>query len=312
MERERDQPLFERLAGLPGAGPLLQALGDRDGIYAVGGAIRDLLLGSEPVDIDVVVEGDPEELVRSIGAPARVHDRFGTATVELEGHSYDIARARRETYSRPGALPTVAPATIDEDLERRDFTVNAMALAVGGSRKGELIAFPGAVADLEGRRLRVLHEASFSDDPTRLLRLARYANRLGFRVDEHTLALARSAVGENVFATVSGSRLGAELRLLASEPDPVGALSVLRDLGLDEALASGFSLTDPQLARRALELLGDTGDPGTVVLAAAWLSVMPDELADQLDRLAFAADQRDAILSTAGGARELAQALDAA
>ena len=134
----------------------------------------------------------------------------------------DLARARRERYLRPGALPEVEPASLDEDLRRRDVTVNAMALGLDG----ELITVPGAVEDLAGGILRVLHDRSFADDPTRLWRVARYAARLGFAVEPRTRALAHAADP----STVSGDRLGAELRLALREPDPPAALRAARDL----------------------------------------------------------------------------------
>src|SRR5205823_5917854 len=135
-----------------------------------------------------------------------------------------IAQARRERYSTPGALPDVEPASLDEDLVRRDFTVNAIALALGAPKPGMITAAPRALEDLERELLRVLHERSFLDDPTRLLRLVRYQSRLGFTVEPGTAALAAAAASEGALSTVSGSRVGAELRLLAREPDPLKAL----------------------------------------------------------------------------------------
>jgi tRNA nucleotidyltransferase (CCA-adding enzyme) len=309
VELSCDERLLERLADLPAARLLIAGPGDGEGVYVVGGAVRDLLLGTEPLDLDVVVEGEPERVVSALGAPAHVHDRFGTATVEIGGVRYDIARARRESYARPGALPTVTPATIEEDLARRDFTVNALALGLGGRRRGRLVTFPGALEDLRGRTLRILHDASFRDDPTRLLRLARYASRLGFSVEDGTRRLALQALEGGALQTVTGSRLGAELRLLAQEPDPVQALSALHDLGVDEALEPGFGLRDPEVAARALALLGADGDRGALALAAASLSLAPQALAALLDRLAFPAGQRDLILAAASGSRNLARAL---
>src|SRR5205807_1288735 len=195
--------------------------------------VRDLMLGTPPLDLDLVVDGELEPVAALLGTPQRVHDRFETCTVVLKGFRYDLARARRESYERPGALPTVAPAGIDEDLRRRDFTVNALALGLGGPERGRLVAVPGGVEDVRDRLLRVLHDASFSDDPTRLLRLARYATRLGFAVEEHTRALATAAVSAGAPATVTGSRLGMELRLLAAEPDAVGGFVALPELGGD-------------------------------------------------------------------------------
>ncbi len=307
--------LLARFAALPAARPLLSRLRDTDGVYVVGGAVRDLLLGATPLDLDLVVDGELEPISALLGSPARSHDRFETCTVVLNGYSYDLARARRESYARPGALPTVGPATIDEDLRRRDFTVNALALGLAGARRGELIAVPYGLEDLRRGSLRVLHEASFTDDPTRLFRLARYVHRLGFTIEERTLALAAAAVAGGAPATVSGARLGAELRLLAAEPDRVGAFSKLRDLGLDAAIDPGFGLRcerEAELARRALELLPADGDGGDLVTAVAAMNVGGDRLPGLLDHLAFPGPRRDRILAAALRAPELARALVAA
>lgn len=307
--------LLERFATLPAAGPLLARLRDVDDVYLVGGAVRDLLLGGMPVDLDLVVDGELEPVAALLGTPARSHDRFATCTVVLNGFSYDLARARRETYARPGALPTVGPATIDTDLLRRDFTVNALALGLGGRCRGRLVQAPGAVRDLQERALRVLHDASFRDDPTRLLRLARYRSRLGFAVEEHTRALAATAIAAGALGTVTGARVGTELRLLAAEADPVGGFRALAELGADGAIATGFGIRTPEaadLANRALSLLPVDGDPGAVVLAVAARGVDLGRLRALLDGLAFPAGQRDAILAAVGHAPGLAQALSAA
>jgi tRNA nucleotidyltransferase (CCA-adding enzyme) len=302
----RPGELLQRVRTLPAAAPLLSRLGDESDVYLVGGAVRDLLLGGQPVDLDLVVEGDAAEFAHRLGGEVRVHDRFGTSTVVLDGRAYDIARARTETYARPGALPDVEPATLAEDLRRRDFTVNAAAIALGGPRAGELIAFPGALEDLEDRELRVLHDRSFVEDPTRLLRLARYAGRLGFAIAPETRALAEDAISGGVLDTVSGSRLGAELRLLAREADPVAALKALRDLGLDRAIHPEFGLTEPEVLGRALGLLPSDGRRDVVALAASARRLPPEELAALLERLSFEASDREAILTAAGRASELA------
>ena len=204
-------------------------------------------------------------------------DRFGTATVALDGHTYDIARARRERYPQPGALPEVEPATLEEDLPRRDFTVNALAIALGAPRPGELIAAADALEDLQARRLRVFHERSFVDDPTRLLRLARYASRLGFAIEPRTEELAREAIASGALSTVSRDRIDAELRQLAREPDPVAAFEAAQSLGVE--LLAGF---DAALARRALELLPDDGRIDEVVLLAALAAGSAEPVAEAL------------------------------
>jgi tRNA nucleotidyltransferase (CCA-adding enzyme) len=307
----RPDGLLDRVRALPAAQPLLSRL-HRDGIHLVGGAVRDLLLGGTPFDLDFVVEGDPAGFAASLGGTLKVHDRFGTSTVTLDGRTYDIVRSRRETYARPGALPDVEPAPLREDLLRRDFTVNAIAIALAGEAAGELNAAPRALEDLEAARLRVLHDRSFIDDPTRLLRLARYASRLGFEIELRTLSLANAAIEAGALGTVSGPRIGTELRLLAREHDPVRALLALGGLGLDRALHDGFGLEDEALARRALTLLPGDGRPDRLVLAAAARRVPASELAELLDSLAFEADDRDAIMAGATRAEELAGALGAA
>jgi tRNA nucleotidyltransferase (CCA-adding enzyme) len=303
------EALLDRVRSLSAAGPLLAALGDAEGVYLVGGAVRDLLTGDEPLDLDLVLEGDPGELAARLGGPAHLYDRFGTSSVTVDGFRYDIARARRETYPYPGALPIVVPASLGEDLRRRDFTVNAAAISLGGPGRGSLEAVPWTREDVDARRLRVLHDAGFLDDPTRLLRLARYASRLEFAIEPDTLGLALAAVRGGALATVSGPRIGAELRLLSREPDPLAGLSCARELGLDVAIHPDFGLNDPVLARRAFALLPSDGDPSELALALASLGVEARELSELLDALAFEAGERDAILAAAQRAGELSEAL---
>ena len=300
------EDLARRLEALPAAQPLLRRLRGVAGVYLVGGAVRDLLLGDEPVDLDLVVDGDPAEARSRLGQDGelRVHDRFGTFTAMLDGFTYDVARSRRERYPRPGALPQVEPAPLQEDLGRRDFSVNAMAIALS-TAPGELHAVSHAEQDLEERYLRVLHDASFIDDPTRLLRLARYHARLGFAVEPHTRELVSGALAAGALSTVSGPRIGSELRLLAAESDPVAGLEALRALELDHAIHPWFGLTDPDLARRGLELLPAGARRDRLVLAAAARSMPAAELELLLERLGFDAADRDAILGAATRAGEV-------
>jgi tRNA nucleotidyltransferase (CCA-adding enzyme) len=276
--------------------PAVAALEGEDDVYVVGGAVRDLLLGREPHELDFVVEGDALEVARRIGGRVIAHERFGTATVELDGVTFDLASARRERYERPGALPEVElGASLREDLERRDFTVNAIAVHL---KDRELIWLPGAQGDLDARRLRVLHDASFLDDPTRLLRLARYAARLGFEPEERTDRLAAEAVAGGAVGTVTGSRLGAELRLLLQEPQPA-ALQRLERHGLGMALLGAAFAPDESTIATADELA-----PGGLAALAAALTGPVD-----LDRLAFPAHERDAV-NRAAAATPVAQVAD--
>jgi tRNA nucleotidyltransferase (CCA-adding enzyme) len=303
--------MLRRIRALPAADPVMAAVAGEPGVYLVGGAVRDLLRGGRPFDLDLVVEGDPLATARRIGDEVVVHDRFGTSTVSAGGFSYDIARSRRETYPHPGALPEVEPAPLTEDLRRRDFTVNTLAAALGGPRPGGVTAFPGALEDLEEGTLRVLHDASFVDDPTRLLRLARYHGRLGFSIEPQTSALAEQALRAGALGTVSGPRIGNELRLLAREDDPVAALRALRELGVDQAIHRGFGLADEGVARRALALLPRGERTDRLVLAAASLDIPEADLRALLERLGFEAGDRDAILAAARAA-ELSGRLTAA
>ena len=291
--------LLERLRALPAAEPVLAALGGEPRVWVVGGAVCDLLLGGTPSDLDLVVEGDALVVARRaaerLGGEVLVHERFGTATVRGADAAFDLASARRESYPQPGALPVVElGAALEEDLARRDFTVNTLALRLAD---GELRGAPGAREDLDARLLRVLHDASFRDDPTRLLRLARYGARLGFAVEPHTAALAGLAVSVGALGTVSGERLGAELRLLAGEPQPA-ALIALAEHGLGPALLPGFAV-DGGLAERAVGLCPIDARAGLVALGSAVRNAIPAELAARLRELGMPAGEAEAIVGCA-------------
>jgi tRNA nucleotidyltransferase (CCA-adding enzyme) len=276
----------------------LIAASDAD-VYLVGGAVRDLILGRPFVDVDLAVEGEAPKLAAELGSPDGGETRFGTASVERRGYRYDLARTRSERYPQPGALPEVEPAGIDADLARRDFTANAVALGLSGPRTGELLATAGALDDLRAQQLAVLHDQSFLDDPTRLLRLARYAARLGFEPAPHTRELATTAIANGALETISGTRIGNELRLLATELDPVAAFEAVADLGLPWTI-------DAPVARRALEALPADGRPDLLVLAC--VLGQNEQLICELDRLGFTATDRDAIAEAAQASR-LAQRL---
>ncbi|MGH2980818.1 MAG: hypothetical protein ACRDKV_02085 [Solirubrobacterales bacterium] len=195
-------------------------------LYLVGGAVRDLLLGQARGDLDVAVEGDAVEVARSLGGEAVEHERFSTAKASLGEVEIDLASTRTESYPAPGALPEVKPAGLREDLARRDFTVNAMAVPLQGDP--ELIDPHSGRPDLEAGLLRVLHRRSFTDDPTRALRAARYAARFGFKLEPRTAELIREAD----LSTVSADRRAAELLRLASEPQAPRALALAAGWGL--------------------------------------------------------------------------------
>jgi tRNA nucleotidyltransferase (CCA-adding enzyme) len=220
---------YPELAAVAAAAP--------DPVYLVGGAVRDLLLGRGRADIDLAVEGDPEALAAALGAESlAAHERFGTLKVRLGGEEIDIAASRRETYAKPGALPKVeVGAPIRTDLARRDFTVNAMAVPLG--RPMELIDPYDGQADLERGVLRVIHDASFVDDPTRAIRAARYATRFRFGVEEGTEELIRATD----LGTVTPERRWSELRRLAEEPTGVKGLELLAGWGVVRPRSGGCS-----------------------------------------------------------------------
>jgi tRNA nucleotidyltransferase (CCA-adding enzyme) len=224
-----------RLDGLEQLGPVLDALPGP--AYLVGGAVRDLLLYRPGFDVDLVVVGDAEAyanaLAERLGGRVVTHGRFGTAVVHYgAGEHLDVAMARTETYPEPGALPEVAPAAaIEDDLGRRDFTINAMAV---GLPDGELIDPFSGRSHLTDRLVRVLHEGSFADDPTRIFRAAQYEGRLGFRMDPKTETLALIAVPE--VGRLSGARVREELLAILSEERAPEILARLHRLGVDEAL----------------------------------------------------------------------------
>jgi tRNA nucleotidyltransferase (CCA-adding enzyme) len=278
---------LDALRALPCGARALDAFTPGEGVHVVGGAVRDLLLGRTPREVDLVVEGDVDEAAARLGGgTVTAHDRFGTARVLFDDCEIDLARARRETYLRPGALPEVEPARLEEDLTRRDVTVNAIALALDG----EIHAVPGALEDLEAGVLRVLHDRSFVDDPTRLWRVARYAARLGFAVEPRTRALAHAADP----STVSGDRLGAELRLALREPDPPAALRTAEELQ-PRLLPDGFD-PDPAGLDRALALLPEgEGRRDLVTLAAATAGMDTRVLLRWLDDMGFPASERDTV-----------------
>ncbi len=208
-------------------------------LYLVGGYVRDLLLAIPDRDIDVSVVGDAVELASLLArmaggvAVSEAHAAFGTATVGLgDGLRLDLVTARKEVYPRPGSLPVVEPGTIQDDLARRDFTVNAMAFSLVPGGKGELLDPYSGMADLQARLIRVLHEKSFTDDPTRIFRAVKLAERLGFKVEKQTLELILRAVRDGALYTVSTDRTVRELLLILEEPKADYMLAALEKMGL--------------------------------------------------------------------------------
>jgi tRNA nucleotidyltransferase (CCA-adding enzyme) len=306
--------LRERLEALPGGPALVAALEGLAPAYLVGGAVRDLLRGAEHVDLDVAVEGDAREVAQTVaarlGGEAVEHERFGTATVRAGDFHVDLATTRRERYPAPGALPEVEPAPLAEDLGRRDFTINAMAAALSGAELGRLVDPYGGHSDLDAGVVRVLHEASFLDDPTRLLRALRYAARLGGRLGPRTEELAREAIEGRALDTVSGARIRAELFDLLREPAAPDALARMRELGLDCALHPTLRV-HPERAASAMLACAETGADPALSSLAALLVPHAEALHPLLDRLALTRGERDRVARAAEVGGHLAHRLSA-
>lgn len=221
----------------------LGAVADRLGCttFVVGGFVRDLLLNGENLDLDIVVEGDAiafaEAFATEEGCRVRYHRKFGTAVVIYpDGFKLDMASARMEFYPHPGALPAVEHASVKMDLYRRDFTINTLAITLNTEAHGELLDYYGGQRDMSERAIRVLHNLSFVEDPTRMFRAVRFEQRLGFQIGKQTEHLLRSAVRLGLLDKISGKRLFNELFILLSERDPQPAVLRLHKLDLLHAL----------------------------------------------------------------------------
>jgi tRNA nucleotidyltransferase (CCA-adding enzyme) len=255
-------------------------------IYAVGGFVRDLLLGIPNLDLDLVVEGNAirlaRELARRKGGRVRGHERFGTAkwilpAEEVNGPppvpSLDFVTARIEFYEHPTALPTVEQSSIKQDLHRRDFTINTLAIRLDPDHWGELLDFYGGERDLEEGLIRVLHSLSFVEDPTRILRAVRFEQRLGFRIESRTEELIGNAL--DLLGRVSGERIRHELILILREPEPERALARLADLGvlphIHPALRYDAWLADRFRALRAELAAREAPEPVENLYCGLWL-----------------------------------------
>ncbi|MBC9783092.1 CBS domain-containing protein [Heliobacterium chlorum] len=224
-------------------------LADDEGIqiYVVGGFVRDLLLGVSNLDIDLVIEGDgirfATTLARFLKGRLRVHEKFGTANIRFGDQKIDVATARREFYQYPAALPQVEASDLRQDLYRRDFTVNALALCLNSDRFGELVDFFMGRKDLEQGLIRVLYNLSFVEDPTRILRAIRFEQRYRFSIEPQTLGFAREAIARHMIREVSYERMFDELILILSEENPAPALRRMTELGIWEYLLPGLEWT---------------------------------------------------------------------
>ena len=220
--------------------PLLREVGalaaaEDAAAYAVGGCVRDWLLGRPVRELDVMVEGDSLAAARALASAhrgtVREHPQFLTATVEYHAgrrrQRVDVAACRQETYRAPAAYPRVSPGTLHDDLRRRDFTVNAMAMSLAPATFGALIDDYHGRDDLAARVIRALHARSFEDDPSRILRAIRFAERLQFTIEPQTAAWMREALHKGWLSRLNCGRLRKELLAMLAEPDPLACLRAL-------------------------------------------------------------------------------------
>jgi len=203
--------------------------------YLVGGFVRDMLLGVKNLDLDITVEGDgikfAEHIAKHTQSKFIRHSRFGTAAIILKhGLKIDIATARSETYPHPASLPVVKPGTIKEDLARRDFTINAMAASINKHNFGELIDIFGGQDDLRNKQIRILHDLSFVDDPTRVIRGIRFATRYSFKIEHKSVILMKQAVKNKMLEKVQPQRLRDELILVLKENNPLKQIRQLEKI----------------------------------------------------------------------------------
>ncbi len=253
------ESIAEELRAEPRFAHVLEAVTEADDpaepVYVVGGAVRDALLGHPSYDLDLVVEGDvpafAQRLAGRLGGRVQTHEAFGTAEIFYEGGEIDVATARTETYAEPAALPEVQAATLEDDLARRDFTINAIAASLGREDFGRLVDPHHGRTDLAAKTVRILHDRSFEDDPTRIFRAIRYENRLGFRMDPQTERLARA--GMKGVQRLSNERVREEIVALLSEDGIAHTLDRL-------AAFAGTSADSGFVAR--VDALRDELDPG--------------------------------------------------
>ncbi|MCG6551025.1 MAG: CBS domain-containing protein [Candidatus Magnetominusculus sp. LBB02] len=273
--------------------------------YLVGGSVRDLLRGEQNLDIDIVIEGSGIEfasaLAAVLGGKLKVHERFQTAKIsdinllQCGDFSIDIATARTEYYESPAALPQVEMSSIKKDLYRRDFTINTLAVYLNKRDFGRLIDFFGAQRDLKEKTVRVLHNLSFIEDPTRAFRAVRFSERFDFRISRHTEKLIKTAIRLDLFEKLSGARLYDELMLIFLEADPAKALKRLDELGLLRAIHGHliFSREQVKILERVRETVSwynllfreDRIDVGALYLMALMARLSADTREQALLRL---------------------------
>ena len=259
-------------------------------LYLVGGTVRDLLNGGGPVDLDLVVEGGGADfasaLAASVGGEVLMSSQFGTFKLGVDGVVIDLVAARKETYERPGALPSVGQGTVLDDLARRDFSINAMCVSLETGRWGDLLDPHQGRRDLGQRLVRVLHSDSFVDDATRILRAVRYVCRLGLALEDGTRALVARDLAQ--LDTISGDRLRHEIERLLREPLAPTMLQEAEELGVLRAVHPALHLP-PDLLDKLREMGGvNRVEDEAVLLGLLVFSAPPPQVLGLVSRLNLA------------------------
>ena len=226
----------------------------KSGVFIVGGFVRDLIMDVNDFDLDITAEKDgialAERLNRDFNGHFSRHKRFGTASIVLPDKSkLDVATSRKEIYETPASLPKVFPGSIRDDLARRDFSINAIAVDVSPDGFGQVIDFFQGRQDIQNRIIRVLHDLSFIDDPTRMLRAVRFEQRFGFKIESHTLSLLQQACGQKMLEEVHKHRLRDEFILILKEPQALKCLKRMQELCGFDFICPGFCFTQAQFKR---------------------------------------------------------------
>jgi len=291
--------------------------------YLVGGSVRDLLRGEANLDIDIVIEGDGISFAKAFGerlnAKVRTHQTFGTAQVITDTFKLDVATARTEYYESPAALPKVETSSIKKDLYRRDFTINTLAIKLNPKDFGLLIDFFGGQRDLREKTIRLLHNLSFIEDPTRAFRAIRFSERFGFKISKHTDNLIKLAIKMNLFDRLSGTRLYEELRLSFNETEPLRTLKRLSDFGLlkvihpniilNDELEATFKSMQETISWFNLLFLEERTDKGILYLMALLSGLTDEDIKAVIERLSPPPRVRDIIMNSMSQAKEILKKL---
>ena len=281
-----------RLAGILAA----EGESEAEAAYLVGGSVRDALLGLTPGDMDLSVVGDAPQFAASFadkgGGVVEAVSQFGTARVALPAGKFDLAMSRTETYATPGALPTVKSSGIQEDLSRRDFTINAMAVDLSPSNWGDLVDPHGGFSDTARRRIQILHPGSFRDDPTRIFRAIRYEQRLGFNLDPGALSLMKR--DWDYMDLISAARVRGELEKILGDPLRAEILAAAEDRDVLAGIDISF-----RVSRAALQAMRRNPDRDILFyLALATASLTENEALSLVTRLEPPQEWREIILSS--------------